>query len=180
MRYAIGVGLLLSLGLLGCGNGGNIIDEGTIVKTIEIAAEQGAYQGLKQWNKENPDAAMEAAQALSRNLKEKVIPFLDGEAELKSSDEVNEFINSSLFKDVPDTVKNAITAAAAVLDLYLPIPGADNLDEKHRKYLRAFVSGLQKGAARFNGSLSDVGGERHWITGKSGDSAQASRKWIAG
>jgi len=138
-----------------------------IERAVGIVAYNGTYQGLKYWAKTEPASATEAATALKRNLNEEIIPYLNG-AELKSSAEINEFINSSLFKNVPEAVKEAVVAAAEVLDLYLPIPSADKLKPEHLLYLKAFMTNVEKGAAKFLTPVAksaQVQAVRHWVTG---------------
>jgi hypothetical protein len=158
-----------------------------ILVALKRAAQAGTEFGLKKWAKKDPAAAKEAATALARNLKEEILPYLDGE-ELHTSAEISEFIDSSLFKDVPEEVKAAIVSAAVVLDLYLPIPGSENLTEDQRDYLKAFLGGIQAGAAKFANDNFSVD-KRYWITGADRsappaepekEDASAPRNWIAG
>lgn len=177
----------MTVNMTGCGD--NTVDiikknKEKILVLLEKAAQAGAEFGLKKWSEKDPAAAKEAAVALARNLKDEILPYLNGE-ELHTSAEINEFINSSLFKKVPDEVKSAIVAAAVVLDLYLPIPGSENLTEDQRDYLKAFLGGIQKAAAKFeSGSFS--ADKRYWVTGVSlktpekTDSASVDREWING
>lgn len=155
--------------MTGCGDGKvKEIEEKNrdkILKILQMAARRGAIEGLKAWAKKDEAAAKEAAEALARNLKDEILPYLDGE-ELHTSAEVNEFINSSLFKDIPDEVKDAIVAAAVVLDIYLPIPSAENLKEVHKAYLKAFLSGLQEGSSAFLGKMASKEDPRYWINGQ--------------
>jgi hypothetical protein len=136
-----------------------------IIKGLELAGKFGADRGLKEWAKKQPDSAKETAEKLNKNLKEEILPWLDGEGKLKSSAEVNEFINSSLFKDLPGEVKDAIVMASAVLDVYLPIPSADKMNEDTRDYLKAFLSGLQQGAQKFLDGQPVSDGKRSWLAG---------------
>lgn len=152
-----------------------------ILDGLTMAASQGTERGLKEWAKKDEAAAKEAAVALSRNLKDSVLPYLEGDT-LKPSSEVNEFINSSLFKDVPDEVKTAISGAAALLDLYLPVPGSDQLKPEQLAYLKAFLTGVQEGAAKYSGSANTREVKpRNWITGEQ-KNAMLLRKgaWVAG
>jgi hypothetical protein len=141
--------LLSVIMLTGCGDGKiEDIEEkhrDKILKILQMAAKRGAIEGLKAWAKKDEAAAKEAAEALARNLKDEILPYLDGE-ELHA-------------------IKDAIVAAAVVLDVYLPIPSSENLNEVHKAYLKAFLIGLQEGSATFLGKMSgtDV---RYWITGQ--------------
>ena len=184
------LGLAMSLMIIpGCGDGDKISDvikqnKEQILKVLTMASKRGTEAGLNKWAEKKPDAAKEAATALSRNLEEQILPYLDGE-DLHTSEEVNEFVNSSLFKDVPDEVKDAIVAAAIILDIYLPIPGSDNLSDDHKDYLRAFLTGIKQGASKFVSDAPQADGDkRYWITGGEakaggGDSARLTG-WIDG
>ncbi len=120
-----------------------------ILRLVEVGASRGSLEGLKAWAKKNPDAAKEAATALSLNL-ENFLEYLNG-GHLGTSEEVESLMSSSLFNNIPDEVKTAILAASAVLDLYMPIPSAEtSLNEDQVDYLKAFVKGLKKGVDDFN------------------------------
>jgi hypothetical protein len=138
-----------------------------IEAAISIVAYNGTYQGLKYWAKTNPAGATEAATALSRNLNDEIIPYLNG-ASLKTSAEINEFISSSLFKNVPDQIKSAIVAAAAILDMYLPIPSASTLKPEQLMYLKAFMVNVKKGSDKFltpSNVNEKIEIQRRWIKG---------------
>lgn len=138
-----------------------------IEAAISVVAYNGTYQGLKYWAKTNPAGATEAATALSRNLKDEIIPYLNG-ASLKTSAEINEFINSSLFKNVPDQIKSTIIAAAAILDLYLPIPSASKLKPEQLVYLKAFMVNVEKGSNKFllpSAANEKIEIQRRWLKG---------------
>lgn len=141
-----------------------ISDNSALIKrTLQTAGEQGAKLGLKKWAEKHPDAAKEAAVALSRNIDEKILPYLNGDV-LGASDQVSELIDSSLFNGVPDEVKMGIQAAAVVLDLYLPIPSAtENLNADHVAFLKAFMAGLKDGCDSFLGART-AKSERYWIS----------------
>lgn len=167
MGLGIGVG-----SMTGCGGQkpGEILEENKplVLKTIALAAKQGSYQGLKAWEKKKPEAAMEAATALAKNIDEELLPYLNG-GDLGSSAEISELLDSSLFKNVPDEVKITIQAAAAVLDLYLPIPAAETyLKEDHLGYLKAFLGGLKEGCQKFAATDTEREAEvqRYWIAPK--------------
>jgi hypothetical protein len=171
----------MTVNMTGCGDG-NAADlikknKEKILVILEKAAQAGSEFGLKKWAEKDPAAAKEAAAALAKNLKEEILPYLNGE-DLHTSAEVNEFINSSLFKKVPSEVKAAIVTAAAVLDLYLPIPGSDKLTEDQRDYLKAFLGGIQKAAAKFESGTFSAD-QRHWIVGPK-ETASLDHKWING
>jgi len=159
--------MVVALMATGCGDStGDFIKKNKplVMKTLSLAGKIGANEGLKQWAKKDEAAAKEAAAALNRNLKEEVLPYFEGEG-LKTSAEVNEFINSSLFKDVPDEVKLAIVTAAEVLDYYLPIPGSENLNEDHKDYLKSFLTGVQEGVDKFVGNGTVSSSNRSWLKG---------------
>ena len=148
----------------GCGSS-TVIEhnQDTINKIVNIAAYNGAYQGLKLWAKKDNAAALEAATALSKNLKDEIIPYVNG-GDLHTSAEIDEFINSSLFKNLPDDIKDTIVAAASILDAYLPVPSADKLKPEYLAYLKSFLTGLQSGAEKFATS-TEVKQQRYWING---------------
>ena len=124
-----------------------------IVKTLQSAAKAGALNGLKQWAAKKPEAANEAATALSQNINGTLMPYLDG-GNLQSSEQVETLLNSSLFKNVPDEVKVSIIAAATILDLYLPVPDSNTfLTQDHVDYLKAFLTGLRNGCDSFTSKI---------------------------
>lgn len=135
----------------------------TINRIVNVAAHDGAYQGFKLWAKKDNAAAMEAATALSKNLNSEVIPYLDG-ADLHTSAEINEFINSSLFKNVHEEIKDTIVIASGILDVYLPVPSAEKLKPEYLTYLKSFITGLQSGAEKFSTASNDKQ-QRIWING---------------
>jgi hypothetical protein len=137
-----------------------------IVKGIYVTAKSGAKIGLSKWAEKKPEAAKETAAALARNIENELIPYFEG-GDLKASAEIQEFINSSLFKDIPDEVKFAVVAAASVLDVYLPVPDSETyLEQDHVDYIVAFLKGVKDGAKDFSGtdtfSLPDSIGNK-WI-----------------
>jgi len=135
-------------------------------QVIALAAYNGTFQGLKLWAKKHPAEATEAATALSRNLKDEIIPYLNG-AELKPSAEIDEFINSSLFKNVPESIRNFVQVAASVLDEYLPIPSASKLKPEQLQYLKTFCTNTQRACDDFLASSAGVKSvgpkERRWV-----------------
>lgn len=119
-------------------------NKATILKAIEAISHSGVDAAFKKWTKADPAAAAEAATALNKNITEQLLPYFGG-AQLKSSAEVQEFLNSSLFKNVKDEVRTAIVAAAVVLDIYLPVPSTtDKLTQDQVDYIKAFLTGVQK------------------------------------
>jgi hypothetical protein len=135
-------------------------NKATIEKLVRTAANRGAKEGLNAWAKKKPEAAKEAADALAKNIDEVILPYLNG-GNIGTSDSVDQLLSSSLFVDVPDDVKTAVLAAAAVLDLYLPAPAAgEALSADHVDFLKAFFTGLRDGVNDFN-SRSPKGGWLH-------------------
>jgi hypothetical protein len=163
---SVGVLLAVSLFATSCDNAGDVIakNKPIILKTLTLAGKLGSYEGLKRWAKSDEAAAKEAAAALSRNLKDVILPYFEGE-DLKTSAEVDEFINSSLFNNLPDEVKLAIVTAAEVLDFYLPVPGSDKLTVDQRDFLKAFLTGLQEGVGKYLGTAPASVAVRNWIKG---------------
>ena len=136
-------------------------------QVIALASYNGTYQGLRLWAKKHPAEANEAATALSRNLRDEIIPYLNG-AELKPSAEINEFIQSSLFKNVPEDIKNVVIVVATVLDEYLPIPSAQKLKPEQLGYIKIFCTNVQKACDDFlghnAGDKTKAPKERRWIS----------------
>jgi hypothetical protein len=140
-----------------------------IVVIIKSASESGVELGLKKWSEKQPEAAKEAAVAINRNINEQLLPYLNG-SQLPSSAEVREFINSSLFKNVPNEIKLAVVAAAAVLDIYLPVPDSGTfLKPDHVDLIKAFLGGISNGTKTFIDKAEPVFSapavKNTWITG---------------
>lgn len=134
----------------------------TIKKALRLAGKEGSRFGLKKWAEEKPEAARETATTLKKNIDEVLLPYLNG-GQLPSSAEVQAFIQSSLFKDVDQKVKDAIILASVALDAALPIPGADTyLKAEHVEYLKEFMTGISEGCAEFL-SRGAVGPRTNWI-----------------
>jgi len=122
----------------------------TILSIVKNAAKSGSYQGLKAWEKKKPGAAKEASLALNKNINEVLLPYFNG-GSLQTSASVNDFMNSSLFKDLPPEVSLAVHASAAVLDIYLQVPSTTTyLTADQKDYIVAFLTGLADGTAEFN------------------------------
>lgn len=141
-----------------------------ILKGINLASSQGVRYGMKKWAEKNPTAVTETATTLRRNLNEQLIPYFIGGQELPSTAEIREFINSSLFKDVPAEVKMALVAASAMLDAYLPVPSSTTyLNVDQVDYIKAFLTGVSSGLDGFtpnpDGTFSDSRHSNAWITG---------------
>lgn len=134
-------------------------NKATIEKLVRTAANRGAKEGLNAWEKKKPEAAQEAAAALAKNIDTVILPYLNG-GDIGTSDSVDQLLSSSLFVDVPDDVKTAVLAAAAVLDLYLPAPAAgEKLSADHVDFLKAFFTGLREGIDSFNAKTP----RSHWL-----------------
>lgn len=123
-----------------------------IRKSLSTTGEQGTAFGLKKWAQTQPDSAKETANALKDNINNVLLPYLNGST-LPSSAEIQAFINSSLFKNVPDSVKEAIILASLALDSALPIPGSDTyLDADQLSYIKSFLTGVSTGCDDFLGT----------------------------
>lgn len=123
-----------------------------IRKMLKGAGENGAYYGLKEWAKKDEPSAKECAASLTKNIKEKLLPYLEG-GNLPSSDQVQAFLSSSLFNGVKPEVKQAIILASMALDAILPIPSANAyLNADQVSYIKAFLEGVASGCDAFLGS----------------------------
>jgi len=137
-----------------------------IVAGIELAVGQGVRIGFAKWSEKDAAAAKEAGAKLQKNVTEVLLPYFSGEGKLPASAEVREFINSSLFKDLPDEVKNVVVAAATVLDVYLPAPGSDTfLKPEQVDYVKAFLNGVLRGVPDKSGADAFTAPRNKWITG---------------
>lgn len=132
-------------------------------KLIQAASQSAAGIGLTEWSKKEPDAAKEAAAALAKNIKEVLLPYFADKAALATSAEVQAFLNSSLFKDMNPTMKNAIITASTVLDLALPVPGSDKIDADALAYIRAFLDGLNGACEGFLGTAKEKAPGTVWL-----------------
>lgn len=135
-------------------------DKENVGKSLTMAGSTGTYYGLKKWNEKKPEAAREAAAALSRNIRTVIIPYLDG-GKLPISSEAQEFINSSLFKDVSDEVKEAVVLASVALDAVVPVPGAEKMKKEHVEYIKAFLTGVADGCDKFLSKTGEI--KTHWL-----------------
>ena len=122
----------------------------SIINLIKMGAETGADKGLEAWAKKDPAAAKECALALSKNINDQLLPYFKDGASMLTAEQVQELLDSSLFNNVPDTVKIAIVAASAVLDYYLPIPDSGGyLTADQKDLVAAFLEGLRAGCDDF-------------------------------
>jgi uncharacterized protein YceK len=131
-----------------------------VEKSLKMAGSTGTYYGLKKWSEKKPEAAKETAAALSRNVRTVLIPYLDG-GKLPISSEVQEFINSSLFKDVSAEVKEAVVLASVALDAVVPVPSAEKLKDEHVLFIKAFLTGVADGCDKFLGKSGDI--KTNWL-----------------
>lgn len=136
-----------------------------IVKAVNTVADIGTNKGLQQWAKKDPAAAKECAQALSKNIDENLLPYFKDGAPLLTSAEVQELLDSSLCGKLPDVVKEAIVAASAVLDFYIPIPDAGTyLTQDQMEIIgKGFLAGVKSGCDKF--LSKELSGNR-WIVTK--------------
>jgi len=149
---AVGAGGAVLTGLSGCEKP----SPESIRKMLKGAGENGAYYGLKEWAKKDEPSAKECATALTKNIKEKLLPYLNG-GNLPSSDQVQAFLSSSLFTNVKPEVKQAIVLASMALDAILPIPGANTyLTEDQVSYIKAFLEGVSEGCDAFLGARNII------------------------
>lgn len=138
-------------------------NKATISSIVHDAAEFGTKKGLDAWAKKDPAGAKEASIALSKNIREQVLPYFKDGSKLLTAAEVKQFMTSSLFNSVPDVVKIAVISASAVLDFYCPIPdSASYLTQDQKDIVCAFIAGVGDGCDDFNApdSVREVGGKR--------------------
>jgi len=122
----------------------------SIINLIKMGADVGTDKGLEAWAKKNPDGAKEAALALSKNINDQLLPYFKDGASMLTAEQVQELLDSSLFNNVPDTVKVAVIAASAVLDYYLPIPDSGTyLTQDQKDLVAAFLEGVRAGCDDF-------------------------------
>lgn len=127
-------------------------DKDTIVKSLNTGASYATSFGLDKWANKDKPAATECATALSKNIKDVLVPYLNN-GKLPSSAEVQAFINSSLFNDLKPEIKDLIVAASLALDAVLPIPSANvYLNQDQVDYIKAFLTGIQAGCDKFLGA----------------------------
>ena len=116
-----------------------------ILNVVTLGADKGVQAGLKKWAEKDEAAAEEAAILLASDFENNVIPYLEGNVEFKTQDQINVFLESSLSDKLPDEAKLALESAFAVLDLYLVVPEAGTLKADYLDYLKAFVKGVKSG-----------------------------------
>jgi len=157
-RTAVG---LLVMGILAASLVSCKSDPANTRLALSMAGKEGALLGLKQWAKKDAPAATECAVALRENITKSLLPYLDG-GKLPSSSEIQAAINSTLFKKVPDEVKDTILTASLILDSFLPVPGADTyLNADQVGYLKAFLTGLSDGCDAFTSKAIEK--PRNWL-----------------
>ncbi len=119
------------------------------VALVKAASTAGVMVGLKTWGKDHPAEATEAATALSKNIREVIVPYLTSQGPLLASSEVQAFLESSLFTNVNPIIKDSLVAASAILDALLPVPSADKLSPHAQDFILAFVQGAEAGCNAF-------------------------------
>lgn len=137
----------------------------TIKKGLTIAGQSGSAFGLRKWAEKDAPSAKECAAALKANIDNDLLPYLNG-GNLPSSDQIQAFIQSSLFKNVKPEVKDAIILASVALDNALPIPAAGTyLKQDQVDYIKAFLSGISAGCADFLGTreIGPAAPKTNWV-----------------
>jgi hypothetical protein len=123
----------LLLGMTGCTSSPKSPDQPVVKKlkidpdllsAVTLGTKAATKYAFKKWTEKDPAAAAECAQRLKKNLEADIIPYFSGKIDLKTSAEVQAFLQASLFDTLPEPVKSAVIAAFGVLDYYLPIPDA--------------------------------------------------------
>lgn len=120
-----------------------------ILAGIQIGSDKLLRKGLQDWEQKDPDSANEAATLLLESLDSEIIPFLNGQTEFTSRAQIDILFQASLLDNAPDEIKNAISAAFAVVDFYLKVPGADTLPKDSLDYIKAFCNGLHDACDKF-------------------------------
>jgi preprotein translocase subunit SecF len=120
-----------------------------ILSIVTLGSEKGIQVAFKKWAEKDEAAANEAAILISSDFEANVIPYLDGDADFKTQDQVNTFLESSVSDKLPDEAKLAIESAFAVLDLYLVVPEAGTLKADYLDYIKAFAKGVKSGCDKF-------------------------------
>jgi hypothetical protein len=129
----------------------------SIINLIKMGAEVGSDKGLEAWAKKNPAGAKECALALSKNINDQLLPYFKDGSSMLTAEQVQELLDSSLFVNVPDTVKVAIIASSAVLDYYLPIPDSGGyLTADQKDLVAAFLEGLRAGCDDFTDPVASA------------------------
>ncbi len=120
-----------------------------ILNVVTLGSEKGIQAAFKKWAEKDEAAANEAALLIASDFEANVIPYLEGNADFKTQDQVNTFLESSVSDKLPDEAKLAIESAFAVLDLYLVVPEANTLKEDYLDYIKAFCKGVKSGCDKF-------------------------------
>lgn len=160
--------LCFTLTFTGCGTAGGGSTGGTgtgtpppsnpnkplILMGITTGTEIATNQGLILLAKSKPAVALETATALKRAIDTVLTPYLNGASTVPiTSAALHELLNSSLFTGVDPTIRQAIAAAGAILDAYLPAPTASSyLSADQLDYVHAFLNGISKGCGDFSGA----------------------------
>jgi len=157
MKRLIGaVGILALVVVSGCRQP-SAPDVATVSNAIKASTKVAITLGMNQLDKKNHELAVQTAQKTQKAVTELVLPYLDGEAIQLTSKVIEEALKEKFFKNLTPEIKDAIVAAAAVLDVYLPLPDAQTkLTADQLTYLKSFFNGVQDGMARFDGSTATV------------------------
>jgi len=149
------------------------VDHQNVVKAIRIGVQAAIELGFTQWKKKDPQAVKETSKALNKSINEDILPWIKGQAtleldrreeELKSSTEVQIFLNSSIMKNLPEEARLAILAASVILDMYLPVPDVNKkLTQEQVDYIVAFLSGIEAATLNFMDTTRSFERKSTWI-----------------
>ena len=132
------------------------VDPNVIRASLQTGGNVGASLGLSQWAKKDPADAKQCALALSKNINEVLLPYLNG-SNLPSSAEIQAMLNSTLCNGVKPEIKAAIMAASIALDSFLPIPSTTTyLNADQVSYIKAFLCGVGDGCDAFLGNQREI------------------------
>lgn len=127
-----------------------------VLTTITNVTQSGVSLALFEWAKKNPAAAKECATNLSSNLTQQLLPYFQGQAKLKTTAEVQQFLQTSLCNKVPVEVKVVIVVCFGIVDKYLPIPDDKTyLSQDQINLIVALLTGIRNGCDQF-GSTTEA------------------------
>lgn len=135
-----------------------------VITLCQAMTTSGSLFGLQEWAKKDPNAAKECATNLSSNITQQLLPYLQGQGQLKSSAEIQQLLQTSVFSKVPEQVKIAIVAASAVLDMYVPIPPSQQfMNADQVKLVSAFLTGMRDACDQFTKPTTRAIAEKKWV-----------------
>jgi hypothetical protein len=148
-RLTLATGLLLVLTQGSCVQIANIPDD-TLAKDLNIGAQKAVEYGLKLLLKKVPaeaQAILDNAKLANEVLKTNIIPIFSGAS---TGDVLRSAVDTALaqlWAKATPQIRDAIQLTLTLLSANIPLPAnpADKLDERTRKALSGFFSGLSAG-----------------------------------